>query len=121
MQTRLEAGLLALGAEVFARDAMRLPNTSYFAFSEIDGETLVGRLDRDGFAVASGAACSSANTGPSHVLQAMQVAPEIARGAVRVSLGAGNNAAEVEQFINALQASVGRLRGLTAMASSQAA
>lgn len=116
MQAKLEAGLAVLGARIFATDAKRLPNTSYFAFPDIDGETLVGKLDREGFAVASGAACSSANPEPSHVLRAMGVAPEIARGAVRVSLGAGNTEAEIEKFINALQVTVGRLQGLTAMA-----
>jgi cysteine desulfurase len=90
LQEKLENGLLALGASIFARDSERLPNTSYFAFRDIDGETLVGKLDREGFAVASGAACSSANPEPSHVAEAMGVAPEMARGAVRVSLGAGN-------------------------------
>lgn len=118
MQAKLEAGLAALGARIFATQARRLPNTSYFAFSGIDGETLVGKLDREGFAVASGAACSSANPEPSHVLRAMGVAPEVARGAVRVSLGAGNTEADIEQFINALQATVGRLQGLTAMRES---
>ena len=93
-----------------------MPNTSYFAFVDIDGETLVGKLDREGFAVASGAACSSANPEPSHVLQAMGVAAEFARGAVRVSLGTGNNESEIDQFINALRATVGRLQGLTALA-----
>ncbi|HSG23228.1 MAG TPA: cysteine desulfurase family protein [Azonexus sp.] len=116
MQAKLERGLAVLGARIFATEASRLPNTSYFAFPDIDGETLVGKLDREGFAVASGAACSSANPEPSHVLRAMGVAPEIARGAVRVSLGAGNTEAEIDQFINALQVTVGRLQGLTAVA-----
>lgn len=116
MQAKLESGLAALGARIFATDANRLPNTSYFAFPDIDGETLVGKLDREGFAVASGAACSSANPEPSHVLRAMGVAPEIARGAVRVSLGVGNTETEIDQFINALQLTVGRLQGLTAVA-----
>lgn len=116
MQAKLERGLAVLGARIFATEANRLPNTSYFAFPDIDGETLVGKLDREGFAVASGAACSSANPEPSHVLRAMGVAPEIARGAVRVSLGAGNTEAEIDQFINALQVTVGRLQGLTAVA-----
>ena len=116
MQVKLESGLVTLGARIFATDANRLANTSYFAFPDIDGETLVGKLDREGFAVASGAACSSANPEPSHVLRAMGVAPEIARGAVRVSLGAGNTETEINQFINALQLTVGRLQGLTAIA-----
>lgn len=117
LQAKLEVGLAGLGARVFAMEVTRLPNTSYFAFPNIDGETLVGKLDREGFAVASGAACSSANPEPSHVLRAMGVAPEIARGAVRVSLGVGNTKAEIEQFINALRLTVGRLQGLTALAT----
>ncbi|AXS79904.1 cysteine desulfurase family protein [Dechloromonas sp. HYN0024] len=115
MQAKLEAGLAGLGARIFATDVPRLPNTSFFAFPNIDGETLVGKLDRDGFAVASGAACSSTSPEPSHVLRAMGVVPEIARGALRVSLGVGNTDAEIEQFINALRVTVGRLQGLTAI------
>lgn len=115
---KLESGLVALGATIFAVNAKKLPNTSYFAFRDMDGETLVGKLDREGFAVASGAACSSANPEPSHVLRAMGVAPEIARGAVRVSLGTSNTEADIEQFINALQVTVGRLQGLTAVVAN---
>lgn len=116
LRDRLEQGLVALGARIFGAGAERLPNTSYFAFRDIDGETLVGKLDRAGFAAASGAACSSANPEPSHVLRAMGVAPEIARGAVRVSLGAANTEDEIDQFINTLRATVGSLHGLTALA-----
>ncbi len=116
LRERLESGLAGLGVRIFGGEARRLPNTTYFALPDIDGETLVGKLDRAGFAVASGAACSSANPEPSHVLQAMGVAPEIARGAVRVSLGAGNSETDVDNFINALQVTVGRLQGLTAVA-----
>lgn len=116
LRRKLESGLNQLGATIFAVNAEKLPNTTYFAFADIDGETLVGKLDREGFAVASGAACSSANPEPSHVLRAMGVAPELARGAVRVSLGAANTEAEIDQFIHALRATVGRLQGLTAIA-----
>jgi cysteine desulfurase len=90
LRQQVECGLLGLGAVLFGQAAERLPNTVYFAIPEIDGETLVGHLDRAGYAVASGAACSSANPEPSHVLRAMGVAPDLARGAVRVSLGRGN-------------------------------
>jgi len=116
LRQRLEAGLNELGAMIFAVNAEKLPNTTYFAFANIDGETLVGKLDREGFAVASGSACSSANPEPSHVLRAMGVAPEFARGAVRVSLGGDNTETEIDQFIHALRATVGRLQGLTAIA-----
>ena len=116
LQQRLESGLAGQGVRIFGAGTERLPNTTYFALPDIDGETLVGKLDREGFAVASGAACSSANPEPSHVLQAMGVAPELARGAVRISLGVGNTEADIDEFINALQVTVGRLQGLTAMA-----
>ena len=116
LQQRLESGLAGQGVRIFGAGTERLPNTTYFALPDIDGETLVGKLDREGFAVASGAACSSANPEASHVLQAMGVAPELARGAVRISLGVGNTEADIDEFINALQVTVGRLQGLTAMA-----
>ena len=116
LRERLERGILALGARIFGGDAERLANKTYFAFPGVYGEMMVGKIDRAGFSVASGAACSSANPEPSHVLRAMGVAPELARGAVRVSLGAANSEAEVDDFINALQLTVGRLQGLTALA-----
>ena len=115
MRLELEAGLVALGATVFSLGANRLPNTSYFAFPSIDGETLVGRLDRAGFAVAAGAACSSTNPEPSHVLLAMGVAPDVARGAVRASLGMDNTVAQVRDFLRILNTTILQLRGLTAL------
>lgn len=116
LRNQLEQGLRAIGATLFGEAAERLPNTVYFAWPEFDGETLVGRLDRAGFALASGAACSSANPEPSHVLRAMGIAPELARGAVRVSLGYANTAAQVAEFLTTLQRTVCQLQRLTAMA-----
>ena len=116
LRDRAEEQAIALGARIFGRDAERIPNTTYFAFPNIDGETLVIELDRAGFAVASGAACSSTSTEPSATLLAMGIAPEVARGAVRISFGAQNTADEVENFLRALGATVSRLRRLTAIA-----
>jgi cysteine desulfurase len=112
----LEIGLTRLGATIFSRNVPRLPNTVYFALPDIDGETLVGKLDRAGFAVASGAACSSANPEPSHVLLAMGVPSGLARGAVRVSLGCANTAHDVRGFLAALGDTVRQLQQLTALA-----
>lgn len=116
LRGRLELGLSGMGASLFGAGAERLPNTVYFAVPDLDGETLVGQLDRAGFAVASGAACSSANPEPSHVLQAMGIAPDLARGAVRISLGAANTAEQVEDFLITLQTTVSKLQRLTAIA-----
>lgn len=116
MQTVLERGLTKLGAILFGALAPRLPNTSYFSFPGIDGETLVVELDRQGFGVAAGAACSSGSTEPSPVLAAMGIEPELARGAVRVSLGQDNTAGEVERFLETVAAVAGKMRRMTAMA-----
>jgi len=116
MRDRLEKGLAALGAVIFGRTADRLPNTSFFAFPDIEGETLVGALDRKGFAVASGSACSSDSTEPSHVLLAMSVEQDLARGAVRVSLGKDNTPEQIEAFLAALESELLRLKRLTAIA-----
>lgn len=115
LRRRLEQGLGAIGATIFSAGAERLPNTVYFALAGIDGETLVGQLDRAGYALASGSACSSANPEPSHVLSAMGVAPELARAAVRVSLGADNSAEQIDGFLMTLRATVSSLQRLTAM------
>lgn len=116
LRERLEQGIGQIGATVFGASARRLSNTLYFAFPGIEGETLVGQLDRAGFAVASGSACSSANPEPSPVLQAMGVEPGLARGAVRVSLGAANTAQQIEDFLLTLQHTVSKLRRLSAIA-----
>ncbi len=115
LRSQLEGGLVALGAMIFAQGADRLPNTVYFSLPGIDGETLVGKLDRAGYAVASGAACSAANPEPSHVLLAMGIAPEMARGAVRISLGVTNTEAEIAGFLQALSAIHIQLKSMTAM------
>ncbi|MDP2824240.1 MAG: cysteine desulfurase family protein [Sulfuritalea sp.] len=117
LRAELEAGLVAQGATIFAAAAERLPNTSYFACAGIDGETLVGKLDRVGFAVAAGAACSSANPEPSHVLLAMGIESRLARGAVRVSFGPGNTASQVRDFLVALNTTISQLKGLVTFAS----
>ena len=116
LRGQLESGLHAIGATLFGTEAQRLPNTVYFALRDIDGETLVGHLDRAGFAVASGAACSSANPEPSHVLRAMGVAPELARGAVRISLGSANTAEQIKDFLNTLKITLSKLHRLSAIA-----
>ena len=116
LRDRTEEVIASLGAVIFGRDAPRISNTTYFAFPDIDGETLVIELDKAGFAVASGAACSSTSTEPSAALLAMGIGPELARCAVRVSFGAQNTASEVEDFLQALDATLSRLRRMTAIA-----
>jgi cysteine desulfurase len=117
LRTQLETGLAAMNATIFGAQSTRLSNTSFFAMDGIEGETLVVALDRKGYAVASGSACSSDSTEPSAVLLAMGVQEDVARGAVRVSLGTQNSAQQVADFLQHLQQEIIRLKQLSAMAA----
>ena len=118
LQQRLERQLQAAlpGLVIFGQQAERLPNTIFFAIPMIDGETLVMALDDDGFAVASGSACSSSKNEPSHVLLAMGVDAGLARCAVRVSLGRDNEAVDVDRFVDSLKRQVNKLSNMAALA-----
>ena len=74
-------------------------------------------LDRKGFAIASGSACSSNSSEPSHVLLAMGIDEELAQGALRVSLGVKTKKDDINSFVEALKIEVNRLKQLTAMAA----
>ncbi|MEA2983127.1 MAG: cysteine desulfurase [Alphaproteobacteria bacterium] len=89
LRDKLEAGLKAVAPRtvIFGVEAARLPNTTLFSMAGMKAETAVIAFDLEGVAVSSGAACSSGKVAPSHVLAAMGAAPELARGAIRVSLG----------------------------------
>ena len=113
----LEKELRKLGAVIFANQAERLSNTTFFAFNNIDGSTLLTALDRKGYAIASGSACSSNSGEASHVLLAMGVNHELAQGALRVSLGTETKEGDVKSFLVALKMEIDRLKQLTAMAA----
>ena len=115
LRTHLEKRLIEMGAIIFGMNATRLPNTCYFALPDIEGETLVIRLERSGFLIASGAACSSAAPGKSHVLDAMGVEPILARCAVRLSLGNNNTLEQVNEFISALTFTVKELKRISSV------
>jgi cysteine desulfurase len=90
--------------------APRTPNTANLRFDGIDGEALVIALDLRGFAVSTGAACSSGAIAPSHVLTAMGLSPESARASMRFSLGRSNTEEQVDALVEALVGSVAHLR-----------
>jgi cysteine desulfurase len=84
---------------VIGRGSPRLANTSLLSLIGASAETLVIQLDLAGIAVSAGAACSSGKVSSSHVLTAMGADPSVARGAVRVSLGAATTEVDVERFV----------------------
>lgn len=112
----LEEGLAAMGATVFAAEAPRIPNTCFFAVPGINGEALLLELDRAGFYVASGAACSKGSSA-STTLQAMGVDSQLAACALRVSLGGGNSASQIGEFLLALRQIRERLLHLPSIAA----
>ena len=90
----------------------RLPNISNVSFRAIEGEGLLINLDMQGIAVSTGSACSSGTLEPSPVIRALGRDDELARGAIRFSLGRSNTAADITRLLEILPASVENLRRL---------
>jgi cysteine desulfurase len=105
-----EISHIAPGAVFFGAGAQRLPNTSCFALPFIEAQVLLISLDREGIAVSSGSACSSGKVKPSHVLSAMHIEPDMARGAIRVSLGWNSREEECVRFLEVLEKTVRRIK-----------
>ncbi|MGB6908476.1 MAG: aminotransferase class V-fold PLP-dependent enzyme, partial [Methyloceanibacter sp.] len=112
LRDELERRALAIApdAVVLSSRVERLPNTSCIAVPGTRAETLVIGLDLAGVAVSAGSACSSGKVEASHVLSAMAVPPEIAQGAIRVSLGYGSEVADIERFLAAWSEMIKRLK-----------
>jgi cysteine desulfurase len=102
LRNRLEQGLRQTpGMIVFSDQARRLPNTTLFTIPGLKAETAVIGFDLADIAVSSGSACSSGKVQPSHVLGAMGFGPEIAQGAVRLSLGWSTLSADIDRCLEA--------------------
>jgi cysteine desulfurase len=102
LQDRLENGLRQTPDVIVFADAVpRLPNTTLFTLPGLKAETAVIGFDLAGIAVSSGSACSSGKVQPSHVLEAMGFGPELAEGAVRLSLGWSTSDADVDRCLEA--------------------
>lgn len=91
----------------------RLPNNINFSFADIEGESLILRLDAKGIRTSSGSACTSERLEPSHVLLALGLPPEIAHGSLRITLGRGTTKKDLEYFIRVLPKVVEELRQLS--------
>jgi cysteine desulfurase len=105
LRDRLEAAIRSAtpAAVIFGSAAERLPNTTLVAVPGAKAETLVIAFDLDQVAVSSGSACSSGKVAPSHVLAAMGIPKELARGAIRISTGPATSDADVDSFLNVWQ------------------
>jgi cysteine desulfurase len=103
LRDRMEVEIRALTPElvVFGENAPRLPNTSLVAVPGTKAETALIAFDLNGIALSSGSACSSGKVQPSHVLAAMGVEPDLARAALRISLGWETTKADLDRLLNA--------------------
>ncbi|MGI6535966.1 MAG: cysteine desulfurase family protein [Eggerthellaceae bacterium] len=113
LRTRLAGGLSALGdvRVLGSDDPQRMaPGIACACFKDLDRETLLVLLDQAGICASAGSACSAGAVESSHVLQAMRVPGEWARGAIRFSLGTDNTAQEIDETLAALERIVSRLR-----------
>lgn len=115
MRDRLESGILRSVEEtgVNGAGASRVPNTTSIYFDHVEGEALVIALDLKGLSVSSGAACSSGAIEPSHVLLAMGLSHDRARGSLRISLGKQTTGDEIDFTLEVIPQTVGRLRELS--------
>ncbi len=98
LQSRLEE--TASSVYVAGKDVDRLPNTLSVTMPGVPGDAQVMSFDLEGISISSGAACSSGKVSVSHVLAAMGVDPEVAKCAVRVSLGPGTRDQHIERFLS---------------------
>jgi cysteine desulfurase len=114
LRNHLEARILSEISDVLVTAAMapRLSNTTSLILQGVDGETLLMNLDIKGYAVSTGAACSSGNPEPSPVLLAMGLSRMEAQYSLRLSLGWETTLAQIDQFIDDLKISVKKIRDI---------
>jgi cysteine desulfurase len=111
LRDRLVEGLLRIpGAHLNGHPTERLPNNVNVSFEGTESETLLLNLDLAGIAASSGSACTAGSLEPSHVLRAIGLPEELARGSVRFTLGRWTTEEEVEEAIRATAEAVAQVR-----------
>lgn len=114
IRDRLQAAILEAIPDVTvnAGGAPRVPGTLSVCIRGVEGESLLLMLDSKGVAASSGSACASGSLEPSHVLMAMGIAPELAHGSLRLSLGRWSLDLDVDEVVDTLAQVVTRLRSI---------
>ena len=115
LRNGLEEAVLArvTGTAINGAREPRVPNTTNISFDGVEAESLLIALDLEGIAVSTGSACSSGTLEPSHVLRAMGLPAHRTQNSIRISLGAGNTAEQIDTLLAKLPAVVDKLRSLT--------
>ena len=114
LRDRLLAGICAdiEIAERTGHPTARLPHVASVTFANVEGESILLNLDLHGVCASAGSACSATSLEPSHVLQAMGVPVHRARGALRLSVGHGNTAEQIEHVLDILPGIVNQFRAM---------
>jgi cysteine desulfurase len=112
LREKLIEGILerVAGAQLTGDPKNRLPGHASFVIPGAIGDEMVLGLDLAGIAASTGSACTAGSAEPSHVLAAMGYVPDIARGALRLTLGRGNTDEDVERAVGAVADVVKKLR-----------
>lgn len=114
LRDSLISGMLALpDVELTGHPTQRLPNSASFTVNGVEGESLLLNLDLMGIAASSGSACTTGDIEPSHVLTALGIAQNRARGALRLTLGHSTKEEDIAVTLQRLGEIIPRLRGLT--------
>jgi cysteine desulfurase len=92
---------------------LRLPNNINFSFDYIEGESILAYLDAEGIYASTGSACSSSDSAPSHVLMALGIPVEKARGSIRFTLGKWTTEDDINKVMEAVPRIVGKLRAMS--------
>jgi cysteine desulfurase len=115
MRDRFENGILERVPDTFVNGdrAARLPNTSNLSFAGIESDAALLMFDRHQLCCSAGSACRTGAIESSHVLRAMNVPPERARGSMRFSFGRFNTDADVDKALEIIPAVISKLRAMS--------
>lgn len=120
LRKRLEKQLMEKIADVCVNghSFRRLTHILSVSFRSISGDAIVRELDKLGIAASAGAACTAETIRLSHVLEAMQIPKDFARGTVRFSLGKGNTETQIDHAAHVLSEIVNKLRSMAELEAS---
>ncbi|MBI3661340.1 cysteine desulfurase [Candidatus Acetothermia bacterium] len=102
------------GARLTGHPTERLPGTVSFCFENVDGESIILKLDLEGICASTGAACHAGEISPSHVLLALGLEPTLANGSLRLTLGRTNSASDLDCVLEILPKAIQNLRAMSA-------
>ena len=102
LENTLLSGLKKKNIDFVRNGINQIPGNLNLSFKGKDGEAILHRLDLQGIAISTGSACDSVNTQVSHVLQAIKLNDEYAKGTIRITLGKNNSIDDVDSIVSAL-------------------